>query len=92
MSGVSPSEAALAQGTRPGPAHLDVSAIDRSVAWYQDAAGLRVRSRSADGTTATLGTAVDDLLVLREKPGARRPGRHRRCKDANLFRRHGTRP
>ena len=54
--------------------HLTVSDLDRSLAFYQDALGLRVH-RHADGEAA-LGSGGDDVLVLVEQPGARPAGRH----------------
>ena len=59
---------------RLGAVHLDVSDLDRSVAWYQHALGLRPRAHDVD--VAHLGAGGEDLLVLHEKPGARRAGRH----------------
>jgi catechol 2,3-dioxygenase len=57
-----------------GATHLTVTDLDRSIAFYQDAIGLRVRRR--DDGTAALGTGAEDVLVLTEQPGARPPGRH----------------
>jgi len=59
---------------RLGPTHLTVSDLDRSIAFYQDAVGLRVHERE-DGVAA-LGAGAEDVLVLTEQPGARPPGRH----------------
>jgi len=59
---------------RLGPTHLAVSDLDRSVAFYQDAIGLRVH-RNGDGAAA-LGAGADDVLVLHEQPRARPAGRH----------------
>ena len=59
---------------RLGATHLTVSDLDRSVAFYQDAIGLRV-NRQDDGVAA-LGAGDGDVLVLTELPGARPPGRH----------------
>jgi catechol 2,3-dioxygenase len=56
-----------------GPAHLVVADVDRSLAWYERALGLRVRRH--DGTEAAVG-ADADVLVLHEDPSARPPGRH----------------
>ncbi|HEY2790331.1 MAG TPA: VOC family protein [Gaiellales bacterium] len=60
---------------RLGPAHLTVTDLDRSVAFYERSIGLRVRTR--DAATATLWAGgSDDLLVLAAEPAARRAGRH----------------
>jgi catechol 2,3-dioxygenase len=57
-----------------GAVHLTVSNLDRSVAWYQTALGLRVHSHEA--TTASLGDGSETVLVLVEDPLARPAGRH----------------
>jgi catechol 2,3-dioxygenase len=57
-----------------GAAHLIVSHLDRSVAFYQDAIGLQVHRR--DDHEAVLGAGADDVLVLVEQPGARPAARH----------------
>jgi len=70
-------EAALRQlpaTLRLGSVHLTVTELDRSVAFYQDAIGLRLHRR--ENSTATMGVGEEDLLVLYEEPGARRAGRH----------------
>jgi catechol 2,3-dioxygenase len=59
---------------RLGATHLTVSDLDRSVAFYQDAIGLRVHGH--DDGVASLGAGADDVLVLHEQPGARPAGRH----------------
>jgi catechol 2,3-dioxygenase len=59
---------------RLGSVHLTVTELDRSVAFYQDAIGLRVHRR--ENATAAMGVGEEDLLVLYEEPGARRAGRH----------------
>ena len=59
---------------RLGSVHLTVTELDRSVAFYQDAIGLRLHRR--ENSTATMGVGEEDLLVLYEEPGARRAGRH----------------
>ena len=64
----------LSEGLRLGAVHLTVSRLDRSVAFYQDAIGLRVRHQ--EETSATLGTASADLVVLVEDPAAVPAGRH----------------
>jgi catechol 2,3-dioxygenase len=59
---------------RLGAVALTVSDLDRSVAFYQEAIGLRVHRR--EDATAAMGAGRDDLVVLVEEPGARRAGRH----------------
>jgi catechol 2,3-dioxygenase len=57
-----------------GPVSLTVSDLDRSVAWYQTALGLRVHSH--EGATATLGDGSVPVVELIEDPAARPAGRH----------------
>jgi catechol 2,3-dioxygenase len=57
-----------------GAVHLTVSNLDRSVAWYQTALGLRVHAHEA--ATASLGDGSETVLVLVEDPLARPAGRH----------------
>jgi catechol 2,3-dioxygenase len=60
---------------RLGPAHLTVTDLERSIAFYERSIGLQVRIRAA--ATATLwAEGSDDLLVLAAEPAARRAGRH----------------
>jgi catechol 2,3-dioxygenase len=59
---------------RLGPVHLVVTDLDRSVAWYQRALGLRVHRH--DLTDAALGAGGEDVVVLHEQSQARAPGRH----------------
>jgi catechol 2,3-dioxygenase len=66
--------AALADATRLGAVHLTVTDLDRSLAYYEDAIGLRVRRRV--GAVAALGARAEDLVVLHDHPAARRAGRH----------------
>jgi len=68
-AGGAPAVAAIPAATRVGPVHLSVADVDRSIAYYEQAIGLRVHARE-DGRVA-LGTGGNDLLVLREEPGAR---------------------
>src|SRR4051794_15794778 len=56
-----------------GAVELTVTDLDDSVAFYERAIGLQVRSR--DDARATLGTATDDLLVLVGDPAAPRAPR-----------------
>src|SRR5947209_1830032 len=64
-----PVRAELPAGTRMGAVHLTVADLDRSLAYYEQAIGLRTHAR--EGGRATLGAGGEDLLVLREEPGAR---------------------
>jgi catechol 2,3-dioxygenase len=65
---------ALPATLRLGAVHLTVTDLDRSVAFYQDALGLRQRSR--EDAVAALGAGEEDLVVLHEEPRARAAGRH----------------
>ena len=64
----------LPASLRLGAVHLTVSDLDRSVAWYQRALGLRVHSHGAP--TAALGDGAETVVVLHEDPQARPAGRH----------------
>jgi catechol 2,3-dioxygenase len=68
-AGGAPAVAAIPAATRVGPVHLSVADLDRSIGYYEQAIGLRMHARE-DGTAA-LGTGGEELLVLREEPGAR---------------------
>lgn len=57
-----------------GAAHLKVADLDRAIAYYTDVIGFQVRERAGD--VAYLGAGADDLIVLHERPGARRVSRH----------------
>jgi len=59
---------------RLGAVHLTVADVDRSVAWYQQALGLRVHRH--DIGEAELGDGVETVVVLHEDPRARPAGRH----------------
>ena len=59
---------------RLGAARLTVTDLDRSVAWYQTALGLRVHDHGA--TTAALGDGSTTVLELVEDARARPAGRH----------------
>jgi catechol 2,3-dioxygenase len=63
----------IAPATTVGAVHLTVADLDRSLAYYQHAVGLRPRERA--GSTAVLG-GEEELLVLVEEPGARPAPRH----------------
>jgi catechol 2,3-dioxygenase len=66
--------AALADATRLGAVHLTVTDLDRSLAWYEEAIGLRVHRR--DGAVVALGAGEEELVVLHEDTAARPAGRH----------------
>jgi catechol 2,3-dioxygenase len=71
---VSQTAPSLPATLRLGPVHLTVTNLDRSVAWYQRALGLRVHRHDVD--EAALGDGSVDVLVLHEDPVARPAGRH----------------
>ena len=64
----------LPASLRVGAVELTVTDLDRSVAFYENAIGLRLHRRE-DGRAA-LGAGGEDLLVLVEDPDARPAGRH----------------
>jgi catechol 2,3-dioxygenase len=66
--------ATLPADLRLGPVHLTVTDLDRSIPFYEDAIGLRLRRRDDDA--AALGTTEANLVVLHERPNARPAGRH----------------
>src|SRR4051812_37663907 len=79
MSMTETQTAATARPTLPptlrlGAVHLTVTDLDRSIAFYQDALGLRVHRR--EDPIAALGAAEEDVVVLHENPSARPAGRH----------------
>src|SRR3712207_4770218 len=59
---------------RLGAVHLTVTDLERSVAFYEAAIGLKLHRR--DAGEAAIGAGEEDLLVLYEEPEARRAGRH----------------
>jgi catechol 2,3-dioxygenase len=59
---------------RLGEIHLTVGDLERSVAWYQSALGLRVHE--LEPPAAKLGDGATTVLVLSEDPAAAKPGRH----------------
>jgi catechol 2,3-dioxygenase len=64
----------LADTTRLGAVHLTVTDLDRSVAFYQDAIGLRLPRR--EDPVAAMGAGGEDLVVLVEEQTATSAGRH----------------
>jgi catechol 2,3-dioxygenase len=67
-AGGAPAVAAIPAATRVGTVHLSVADLGRSIAYYEQAIGLQVHRRDDD--RVALGTGGEDLLVLREEPGA----------------------
>ena len=64
----------LPAALRLGAVHLTVADVDRSVAWYQRALGLRVHRH--DIAEAALGDGSETVVVLHEDAQARPAGRH----------------
>ena len=64
----------LPDTARLGAVHLTVTDLDRSVAFYQDAIGLRLHRR--EDPVAARGAGGEDRLVVVEQQTARRAGRH----------------
>lgn len=54
-----------------GPVHLNVTDLDRSVAWYERSLGLR--QLSGENGVAEMGDGLIPSVVLHEQPGARPP-------------------
>lgn len=73
-AGVATASDRLPPTTRLGPVTLTVRDSQRALEFYEHVLGLRVRRRE-DGV-ALLGVGGEELLMLREHPGAQRPGRH----------------
>ncbi|MDQ5828931.1 MAG: VOC family protein [Actinomycetota bacterium] len=57
-----------------GAVHLTVSALDRSLGFYEGSLGLKLHRRE-DGVAA-MGVGGEDLIFLYEEPNVRRAGRH----------------
>jgi catechol 2,3-dioxygenase len=57
-----------------GPVHLTVTDLDRAIAWYERALGLRVHA--GEGRTAELGDGDEIVIVLDEDAAAQPAGRH----------------
>ena len=66
--------AVLPAALRLGAVELTVASVARSVAWYEQALGLRVHAD--DGARAELGDGSETVLVLHQDRQARRAGRH----------------
>jgi catechol 2,3-dioxygenase len=73
MSATTP-QPVLPAALRLGAVDLTVADLDRAVAWYQDALGLRVHAQGAG--RADLGDGQEVLVVLHEDAQARPAGRH----------------
>ncbi len=58
---------------RLGAVHLTVTDLDRTVAFMQDAIGLKLHRR--EDSEAAMGAGGEDVVVLHEDPAARPPGR-----------------
>lgn len=69
-----PSGVSLPATLRMGEISLTVSDLDRSVAWYQSALGLRVQQ--LEPPVARLGDGAKTVIVLTEDAEAASPGRH----------------
>jgi catechol 2,3-dioxygenase len=67
LAGV-PLKVEISAAARPGPVHLTVSDLERSLAYYRSAIGLETLER--DDGRASLGAGTRELLVLVEQPGA----------------------
>ena len=79
MSATRDDHGTSALGTLPdrldlGEVHLNVRDLDRAIAWYELALGLRVHAR-ANGR-AGLGDGAETVVVLHEDPQAGPAGRH----------------
>ncbi|HTU30873.1 MAG TPA: VOC family protein [Solirubrobacteraceae bacterium] len=66
--------AALPAALTLGPVHLTVADLDRAIAWYERALGLRVHAQQ--GRTADLGDGEQTVIVLHEDADAQPPERH----------------
>jgi catechol 2,3-dioxygenase len=74
MTQLAPESTKLAPETRLGAVELTVTDLGRSIPFYEEAIGLKVRE--ADERQAFLGAGGEDLLVLVQEPEAGRAGRH----------------
>ncbi len=64
----------LPDDLRLGAVHIVVTDLDRSIDFYVRSIGLQLRER--DGEQGFLGAGGADLLILHERPDAKRAGRH----------------
>jgi catechol 2,3-dioxygenase len=74
VGGVPGDRPVLPASTRLGPVELNVTDLDRSIAFYEESIGLRLHRR--EDPVAALGAGGEDVLVLVEDRAARRAGRH----------------
>jgi catechol 2,3-dioxygenase len=65
---------ALPAALRLGAVHLTVADLDRAIAWYDRALGLRLHSRN--GAEAELGDGAETAIVIHEDREVRPAGRH----------------
>lgn len=63
----------LPDALRLAAAHLKVASLDRAVDFYRDVIGLQLHG--SDGDVARMGVGDEDIIVLHERPGARRHAR-----------------
>lgn len=61
---------------RLGAAHLAVSDLARAIDFYRDVVGLSLRESANGVAHLGAGAGADDLIVLHERPGAKRTTRH----------------
>lgn len=74
--GEAPSAHRLHSSLRLGPVRLQVSNLDRSLAWYQQVLGLAVHHQGADAAQLGVAGAAEPLVILESRPGTipLRPG------------------
>ncbi len=68
--GVRPPRYRLPDATRIGVVRLQVSSLERSLAWYERVLGLRAIARAADRATLAAQGSDEPLIELLEHPGA----------------------
>jgi catechol 2,3-dioxygenase len=74
-----PPAARLADATKLGAVSLTVTDLDAAIDFYSNIIGLELKQTDSTGAaarSATLGTASEDLVILRENPAASAAGRH----------------